>query len=125
MKAHVKTKHATFEVEGATAKELFTQIAKVQEVFSESQCGMCKGTEIRLAHRTNKQGDEFFEYVCLNRNCRAYLPMSPIKARPGELFPNRKTLPNGKPADRRKNEGDFTPADGWTRWRGKDELTDE
>lgn len=111
MKAHVKTRHGTFEAEGNTTKELFKKVAAIQEVFSEEKCNLCESTSIRMVAR-EVDGVEFFEYRC---DCGAVLSMGQSKTKQGELFPNRKLLPNGKP-DFKK--GNFGKHRGWTKYRG-------
>lgn len=115
MKAHPKTKHGTFEVEGATAKDLFRAMASIQEVFSEEACGLCQQA-VRLAVR-EVDGNEFFEYQCQNGSCGAFLSIGQSKKKPGELFPVRKLMPNGKPSFK---SGSFGAHRGWTKYRGKD-----
>ena len=57
----------TFELEAPTAKELFREIASVQEVFdAESCCGLCGSTDIRFVVREaegkGKKAGQMFTY---------------------------------------------------------------
>ena len=84
------------EVEG-DMKEVFKQLASVQEVFdAESACGCCNSANIRYNHRNN-EGNDYFEMVC--NDCRARFQFGQIKKDKDALFPKRrdngKLLPNG------------------------------
>jgi hypothetical protein len=48
-----------FEVEGGGQKELFKEIAQIQEIFGEDKCGMCKKDNIKLSVRTIEDNDYF------------------------------------------------------------------
>lgn len=116
MKAHIRTKHGTFEADGATPKDLFKKMAAIHEVFSEDCCGICGNESIRMVVRPNKKGNLFFEYQCQDYKCGGYLSVGQSEQKPGELFPVRKLMPNGKPSFK---EGDFGKTNGWTTYRGE------
>jgi hypothetical protein len=105
------------EVEGATQKDLFREIARADELLGERCCGQCQSEDLRFVHREN-DGNEFFELVC--QACGAYLFYSQIKAKPGTLFPNRKIIASGPEAGKphaKKGEYDKKYR-GWTKYRG-------
>jgi hypothetical protein len=63
----------SFELEAGTAKELFNEIASVQEVFdAESCCGLCGSVDIRFVVREaegkGKQANQKFTYYELRCN---------------------------------------------------------
>lgn len=107
MRAHYKTGNGriTFEVEGETAKALFTQLASIQEVFdAETTCGMCGGNAIRLLARKVDDFD-FYELACQNEQCRARFQYGQSK-KGGALFPKRKD-----------DDGKWLPKGGWSRYQ--------
>ncbi len=106
MKAHYKTASGriTFEVEGGNAKELFRELASIQEVFdAEQSCGVCKGTGIRFQARKVDDFD-FYELTCTNPTCRARFSYGQAK-KGGALFPKRKD-----------EDGHWLPNGGWSKY---------
>jgi len=96
-----------FKVEGGTQKELFENIADLQEVFeADEACGMCKSTNIRFRVRDVK-GNKYFELRCLE--CNAQFSFGQNKDMKS-LFPKR-----------RDEEGKPLPHGGWFKWVPKDE----
>ena len=104
MKARYTTRDGriTFEMEAATPKGLFDEIAGVQEVFdAESSCGLCGSTDIRFSVREadgkGKQQGQKFTYYELR--CQGILEdLQPCRGRfdfgqsldTKNLFPKRK-----------------------------------
>lgn len=72
MKAHyrIKGNRITFEVEGGTQKELFKEIAQLEDVFgADDKCGKCESDKIRFNVR--KPGsNEYYELTCTNCHAR-------------------------------------------------------
>lgn len=60
----------TFEVEITGGKQAFEILAKVSELFSETQCGCCGSVNIRPQVREIEAG-AYYEYVCME--CTAQL----------------------------------------------------
>jgi hypothetical protein len=94
-----------FAVEGATPKELFGELAAIQEVFdAENRCGCCQSDDIHYRLRTSvaKSGKnagksfDYYELVCMGCNARFSFGQT---QEGGSLFPKRredgKPLPNG------------------------------
>jgi hypothetical protein len=108
MKAKYKTFNGAieFEVEGSTEKEIFKQIAKLQEVFKGESCGCCKKTNTRLQVRT-VEDNEYYELKCDEQGCGAVLAYGQHK-KGGSLFPKRKG-----------DTGEWLPNRGWHKWDGK------
>ena len=106
MKARYTTRdgRVQFEVEGGTAKDVFRELALIQEVFdAESSCGLCHGTAIRLLARKVEDYD-FYELACENPHCRARFAFGQAKKN-GALFPKRKD-----------EDGNWLPNGGWAKW---------
>jgi hypothetical protein len=79
-----------FNLEANDDVTLFEQLNRVQDVFGDTCCGCCKGTNLRFRVRKakNQKGNEFsvFERVCLD--CKAKLDFG--QNREGRtLFPKR------------------------------------
>jgi hypothetical protein len=87
VKAHYKTRNSrfTFEVEAGSQKELFREIADLQEIFEFDACALCNST--RIVYRTRTvEGNDYYELVCLD--CGGELPFGQHKAG-GTLFPKQ------------------------------------
>lgn len=91
-----------FELEGAGQKELFKELATVQEIFSEEKCGACKKDNIKFVVR-NVEDNDYYEMRCLS--CGAALSFGQHK-KGGTLFPKRK--------DENSN---WLDNGGWQKWQ--------
>lgn len=94
-----------FEVSGESAKDIFEQIANVQEVFdADSKCGCCDSANIKFRVR---QVDDytFYELVCAD--CHARLSFGQNK-KGGGLFPKRKA-----------EDGGWLSNNGWSKFEPK------
>ncbi len=97
------------EVDGDSQKEVWRKLASAEEIFCESRCGACKGTDIRHAVREGSRTKgkkvetfEFFELHCKNPKCRARKRYGILQKDGESLFPHRK--------DENSN---WLPNDGW------------
>lgn len=110
MKAHYRTANGrvTFEVESQTVREIFGQVADLQQIFeAETRCGCCGGNEIRMLHRTVAKGKQAFEYYqlqCAKRGCGATFSFGQLTVG-GGLFPKRKD-----------KDGNWLPNGGWSKY---------
>lgn len=91
----------TFEVEGENQKEVFSALARLQEVFSITSCGKCGGKDIRYVKRV-VDDNAYYEMQCLK--CHARLSFGQHKKN-NTLFPKRKDENNNWLAD-----------GGWLKW---------
>ena len=85
-------------------KELWQQLASLEEVFGIKQCGKCGGLNLKHIVR-HVEGYDFFELCCLNSKCRARLSFGQHKGDIGSLFPKRKD-----------DYGNYLPNGGWLSW---------
>ncbi len=97
------TGRLSFSVEAQSSKELFGEIASIQEVFdAESHCGMpdCDSGDVHFTIRNSKNGQgkdiQYFELRCMACGARFSFGQSTDMK---NLFPKRrvdgKMLPNG------------------------------
>ena len=93
-----------FEVEGEGQKEIFKEIASIQEIFGETKCGMCGYENIKFVVRV-VEDNEYYELRCMD--CGATLAFGQHK-KGGTLFPKRKD-----------EKGEYMPNRGWYKWQGK------
>lgn len=93
-----------FELEGAGQKEIFKELAMVQEIFSEKKCGVCGSENIKFVVRT-VEDNEYYELRCMD--CGAVLSYGQHK-KGGTLFPKRKDA-----------DGKYLPSNGWYKWEPK------
>jgi hypothetical protein len=95
------TNNLEFELEGAGQKEIFKELAIVQEIFSEKHCGLCKNEALRFVVR-NVDGNDYFELRC--SSCGGVLSFGQHK-KGGTLFPKRKD-----------DNNNWLPNGGWHKW---------
>ena len=102
MKATFIINQLTFELDAEGARELFQQVAQIQEIFeAETSCGCCQSDDIRYSYRVS--GDfQFYELAC--RKCAAQFRFGQKKGTL-ELFPKRKD-----------ESGNVLPNGGWSKW---------
>jgi hypothetical protein len=107
MEAQYKTRSGRLfvKVQAEKEKDLFRQLATVQEVFdAETQCGCCNSENIRFQVRS-VESMEFFEIICIA--CGAKFEFGQHKNGAG-LFPKR-----------RSERGDPLPNNGWKKWKAE------
>jgi hypothetical protein len=93
-----------FEVEGEGQKEIFKELAAIQEIFAETKCGVCGSENIKFVVRA-VDDNEYYELRCMD--CGAVLAFGQHK-KGGTLFPKRKD-----------EKGEYMPNRGWYKWQGK------
>lgn len=94
MKVTVHSKGVSIEAEGENQKEVFRQLASLQEVFGEDTCGCCGKNDLAFRVRNvekeekgKKKTYEYFEMHC--RGCHAKLSYG-CHQTGDSLFPKRK-----------------------------------
>lgn len=90
------------QVEGDEQKEIFKELATLQEIFGEEKCGCCGGN-FRFVVR-NVDGNDYYELRCNDSKCNAILAFGQHK-KGGTLFPKRKD-----------DDGNYLPNKGWHKW---------
>lgn len=121
----------TFNVECRSSQEVFQKVGPMQEVFGNNTCGKCGGHDIRLVHRTDDEGNDYYEFLCetLIRNnkpdktgfpCRAKLALGETK-KGKTLFPKRYATEkdsDGNTVTKTDADGNtvYLPDNGWVRW---------
>lgn len=110
-------------MEGADAKDLMAKLGGLSEVFGEPCCGVCGGKNI-LPNVRDIKGNKYYELVCKEPGCGAYLSFGQKKVG-GSLFPKRKLEPNDKPGRSDSETARVGKTNGWTRYRGPLEDNDE
>jgi hypothetical protein len=92
----------SFELEASGQKEIFKELALIQEIFSEEKCGLCKSQSLRFIVR-NVEGNDYYELRCAD--CGAVLAFGQHK-KGGTLFPKRKD-----------DDNNWLPNNGWHKWQ--------
>jgi len=90
------------ELESDGQKEIFKELAVLQEVFGENTCGMCSSTSIKFMSR-NVDDNDYYELRC--SDCGAILAFGQHK-KGNTLFPKRKD-----------DQGNYLPNKGWHKWQ--------
>lgn len=90
-----------FELEGEGQKDIFKELALIQEIFGEAKCGLCGSTNLRFVVRS-VEGNDYYELRCVD--CGAVLAFGQHK-KGGTLFPKKKD-----------EEGHYLPNHGWHKW---------
>jgi hypothetical protein len=104
MKIHYRVNDSLgFELEADGQKEIFKELATIQEIFSESKCGLCNKESIKFVVRS-VDGNDYYELRCTESGCGATLGFGQHK-KGGTLFPKRKD-----------DEGNYLPNKGWYKW---------
>jgi len=93
----------SFEIEADGQKEVFKELATIQEIFSEDRCGLCGGINIKFIVR-NVDSNDYYELRCTDIKCGAILSFGQHK-KGGTLFPKRKD-----------DENNYLPNKGWHKW---------
>ena len=95
-----------FELEGSGQKEVFKELAVVQEIFAENKCGLCGKDDIKYVVRSI-DGNDYYELRCVS--CGATLSFGQHK-KGGTLFPKKKDENNNR-----------LPNNGWHKWNNKND----
>lgn len=112
MKANFVTKNRqlTFQIEGASPKAVWEELADIEEIFdTEHTCGLCGSTDLKHVRR-EVQGNDFFELRCNGtkpengNRCGARFDFGQSKDKV-TLFPKRKD-----------KDGNWMPNGGWYRY---------
>lgn len=91
----------SFELEGSGQKEVFKELALIEEIFAEGTCGQCNKSNIRHLVR-NVDDNNYYELRCTD--CGSVLAFGQHK-KGGTLFPKRKD-----------DNGNYLPNRGWYKW---------
>lgn len=102
MKVRFKGEKVDVEVEGKDTKDVFAQLAKATEVFSNAVCGSC-GSHRTVPVVRDVDGNTYYEMRC--QDCGACLGFGQKRA-DGSLFPKRKS-----------KEGQWLDGNGWVKFR--------
>jgi hypothetical protein len=100
-----------FEIEAEGQKEVFKELASVQEIFGEEQCGVCKGADLKFVVR-NVESNDYYEMRCGSQGCGATLAFGQHK-KGGTLFPKRKD-----------DQNNWLPNKGWHKWQKEKDKDD-
>lgn len=82
------TDKLVFELEGSGQKEIFKELALIQEIFSEEKCGLCGSTNLKFIVR-NVDNNDYFELRC--NDCGAILAFGQHK-REAHCFQKEKMI---------------------------------
>jgi len=96
----------SFELEADGQKEIFKELATIQEIFAEECCGLCGNHNIKFVVR-NVDSNDYYELKCLDSKCSATLAFGQHK-KGGTLFPKRKD-----------DENNYLPNKGWQKYIAK------
>ena len=92
-------------VEGKDQRDLFEQLASLQEVFGDSKCGACGKSNLKFVVRdVEKDGEENRYYEMRCADCGARLTYGCHK-KGNSLFPKRKDA-----------DGKFSKTNGWSKY---------
>lgn len=116
MKAQFKVgQNLLLEVDVATQKELFAEMAKHQEVFNNTTCGGCKSPHTRFVVRHVTSGKKTYDYYEMHcEKCHARLAFGVHNGEEGTLFPKRKD-----------DKGEYLPNGGWVKYNKEEDKVSE
>jgi hypothetical protein len=111
MKVTKHSENMSIEASGDQVKEVFRELAILEEVFGHNQCRKCNGTSLRFVVR-NVDENDFYELRCNNNNCRAVLRFGANK-KGGGLFPKIKG-----------DDDKYLPDGGWLKWNKEKQINE-
>lgn len=91
----------SLELEASGQKEMFKELAIIDEIFGENSCGLCHKNNIKFVVR-NVDDNDYYELRC--KECGATLSFGQHK-KGGTLFPKRKD-----------DEGNYMKSGGWYKY---------
>ena len=94
----------SFELEASGQKEIFKELALIQEIFSEEKCSLCNKDNLKFVVRS-VEGNDYYELRC--SDCGAVLSFGQHK-KGGTLFPKRKD-----------DDNNYLPNKGWYKYTVK------
>lgn len=62
-----------FTIDSPDFQGAIAQIGKIQEIFVGHSCGYCGGRDLKYRVRTTKDQQKYYELVCQNPKCGAFL----------------------------------------------------
>ena len=89
-------------VDGKDQRDVFCQIAELEEIFGINTCGACQSNDVYFRVR-NVEDNSYHEIAC--SKCGATLALGQMK-KDGKLFPKRKD-----------DEGNWFKNGGWLKWK--------
>lgn len=104
----------SIEVECATVQEAIKNLTALRDSVGYENCGQC-GNDTFLRHRTNADGDDFYEHVCSNLKCRAVLQLGTNKEGQTLYKKRMKTDKKGK-AIKDGDKAVYLDKSGWGRY---------
>jgi len=108
------TDDVTVEADGSTLKEVFTELAALEECFNDKCCGVCKCTKTKFQVRKVNNFD-FYEQACSDFKCRAKLAFGLSEG--GKMYPKRMvTDDKGKAVKDENGKGTYLPDNGWVKY---------
>ena len=100
--------YVTVVAEADEYKDVFKQLAKLQEAFGERACGKCGSANLKFVHRVSGEYD-FYELKCMD--CRAKLEFGQGK---DTFYPKRMvTDAKGKAVKNEDGKAKYRPDHGW------------
>lgn len=125
MKAQIKANaKLIIEVEGEDPTDLFEGIATAEEVFTQSQCGVCNNQNIKYVVRKDDDDNKYYELHCKDGRCRARLPFG-VNKKGGGMYPKVRwaQLSEGEQEKRKDEKAEaekhygFLPNGGWYKYK--------
>lgn len=116
MKATIKvTPNLSIDVEADSAKAVFEGISDAQATFEDSECGACKGKDIKYVVR-EVEDNKFYEIHCMNYKCRAKICYGHSKDGK-KMYPKRYEV-DGKGKAKKDKDGKsiYLPNNGWVKY---------
>lgn len=77
----------TFTLDASDEKQLFKDLAHINEIFGHTKCGKCGSEDLSFVVRSDDDGNDYYELKC--NKCGAKFKFGQAK-KGGTLFPKRK-----------------------------------
>ena len=117
MKAQIRVGNNYVTGEGDTPLEVFKQVAALTEVFGETECRKCHGTDLQYVVRNATDGKKQYIYPevrCNNLDCRAKLSFG--QSEDGVIYPKRYKMEGKEVVVDKNGKKEVLGSWGWRRY---------
>lgn len=106
---------SSVEVECPTVQEVIEKLNYLRDSVGYEPCGQCKNDYTILRHR-NVGGNDFYEHVCMNPDCRAVLALGQNKEEKTLYKKRMETNSKGKAEKNDDGKAKYLAHNGWGKY---------
>lgn len=102
------------KIKSESMASLFEQIHAVNDSLKPEPCGKCKSESIHVVR--NSGGNNFYELVCTNNQCRAKLSLGIENNESKKLYKKRTETDKDGRVIKKDGKTVYLPDRGWQKW---------